>query len=634
MFHGGGWYSYLQYDEKQDRPAIDRSLLGRVWGYGRPYRRDLIGVLLTVFVISTLTVVPPVLTRSIVDDALPGRDLGLLTWLGLGMLAVPLANSGIGILQRWWSARAGEGIIYDLRRELYDHLQRMSLRFFTATKTGELISRLNNDVVGAQQAITGTFVSIASNVVSVGVILVVMIRADLLLTVLAVSALPLFVFPARRVARVLRRVTEQQMEHNASMSAILQETFNVSGALLVKLFNRAPLESAKFGREAGAVRDLGVRRAMIGRWFFAGLGLVSAVGTAIVWWLGGYFAIQQDLSVGTLVMFAALLGQLYGPLSAISNSRVEFATSLVSFERVFEVIDLDVDLPERDQALELEGVTGSVEFDRVWFTYRSDAPEGLEGVKRFRAWGGAASDTVGSVSQASSRQWALEDVSFRAEPGELVALVGPSGAGKTTISYLVPRLYDVTRGSVSVDGVDVRDVSLRSLAENIGVVTQETYLFHDTIEANLRYARPEATHDEIEQAARAANIHDFIASLPDGYDTVVGERGYRLSGGEKQRIAIARVILKDPRILILDEATSHLDSRSEALIQEALVRLMKERTSLVIAHRLSTVKAADRILVIDDGRLVEAGTHEELFAEDGLYRMLYETQFRSEVQPT
>ena len=634
MFHGGGWYSYLQYDEKQDRPAIDRGLLGRVWGYGRPYRRDLIGVLLTVFVISTLTVVPPVLTRSIVDDALPGRDLGLLTWLGLGMLGVPLANSGIGILQRWWSARAGEGIIYDLRRELYDHLQRMSLRFFTATKTGELISRLNNDVVGAQQAITGTFVSIASNVVSVGVILVVMIRADLLLTVLAVSALPLFVFPARRVARVLRRVTEQQMEHNATMSAILQETFNVSGALLVKLFNRAPLESAKFGREAGAVRDLGVRRAMIGRWFFAGLGLVSAVGTAIVWWLGGYFAIQQDLSVGTLVMFAALLGQLYGPLSAISNSRVEFATSLVSFERVFEVIDLDVDLPERDQALELEGVTGSVEFDRVWFTYRSDAPEGLEGVKRFRAWGGAASDTVGSVSQASSRQWALEDVSFQAKPGELVALVGPSGAGKTTISYLVPRLYDVTRGAVSVDGVDVRDVTLRSLAENIGVVTQETYLFHDTIEANLRYARPEATHDEIEQAAKAANIHDFIASLPDDYDTVVGERGYRLSGGEKQRIAIARVILKDPRILILDEATSHLDSRSEALIQEALVRLMKERTSLVIAHRLSTVKAADRILVIDDGRLVEAGTHEELFAEDGLYRMLYETQFRSEVQPT
>jgi ATP-binding cassette subfamily B protein len=634
MFHGGGWYSYLQYDEDQDQPAIDRRLLRRVWGYGRPYRGDLIGVLFTVLVISGLSVVPPILTRSIVDQALPGRDLGMLTWLGLGMLAVPLVNSGIGILQRWWSARAGEGIIYDLRRELYEHLQRMSLRFFTATKTGELISRLNNDVVGAQQAITGTFVSIASNVVSVVVILVVMVRADLLLTVLAVSALPLFVFPARRVAKVLRRVTEQQMEHNATMSAILQETFNVSGALLVKLFNRAPLESAKFGHEAGAVRDLGVRRAMIGRWFFAGLGLVSAVGTAIVWWLGGYFAIQQDLSVGTLVMFAALLGQLYGPLSAISNSRVEFATSLVSFERVFEVMDLEIDLPEREDARDLEAVLGRVEFDEVWFTYRSDAPEGLEGVKRFRAWGGGQRDTVGTVAQASSREWALADVSFRAEPGELVALVGPSGAGKTTISYLVPRLYDVTRGAVLIDGVDVRDVTLRSLAEAIGVVTQETYLFHDTIEANLRYAKPEAAHDEIERAARAANIHDFIASLPDGYSTVVGERGYRLSGGEKQRIAIARVILKDPRILILDEATSHLDTRSEALIQEALERLMAERTSLVIAHRLSTVKAANRILVIDDGRLVEVGTHGELLEAGGLYRTLYETQFRAEAQPT
>ncbi len=602
-----------------------------MWAYGRPYRGPLTGVLVTVLVLSGLVVIPPLLTRSIVDDALVNGDLGLLTWLGLGMLAVPLVSSGVGILQRWWSAQVGEGIIYDLRRELYDHLQRMSLRFFTATKTGELISRLNNDVVGAQQAITGTFVTIASNVVSVTFILIVMLQANILLTVLAVSALPLFIFPARRVAKVLRRVTEQQMEHNASMSAILQETFNVSGALLVKLFNRSAMESAKFGREAASVRDLGVRRAMIGRWFFAGLGLVSAVGTAVVWWFGGYLAIQQDLSVGTLVMFAALLSQLYGPLSAISNTRVEIATSLVSFERVFEVIDLDVDLPERPSAIDLGHAVGRVAFENVSFSYRSEEPEGLEGIRRFRFWGGSGSgDGGGAVAQASSREWALEDVSFTAEPGELIALVGPSGAGKTTISYLLPRLYDVTKGTVKVDGHDVRDVTLGSLADSIGVVTQETYLFHDTIEANLRYARPDASHDEIVAAARAANIHDFIASLPDGYSTLVGERGYRLSGGEKQRIAIARVILKDPRILILDEATSHLDTRSEALIQEALERLMTERTSLVIAHRLSTVQAADRILVIDDGRLIESGTHNDLLMRGGLYRTLYETQFRTE----
>lgn len=603
-----------------------------MWSYGRPYRGALLGVLVTVLVISGLGVVPPIIIRLIVDEAIPNRDVGQLTMLGLAMVAVPLINSLVGIAQRWWSSKAGEGIIYDLRRELYEHLQRMSLAFFTSTKTGELISRLNNDVVGAQQAITGTFVSILSNVVSVVAILIVMLESSILLTVLAVAALPLFVIPARRVGKILRRITERQMEHNASMSSILQETFNVSGALLVKLFNRSTEESERFGSEAGHVRDLGVRRAMVGRWFFAGLGLVSAVGTAAVFWVGGYLAINnpEQITVGVLVMFSALLTQLYGPLSAISNSRVEFATSLVSFERVFEILDLAVDLPEDPDATDLEDVEGRIEFEGVHFTYASEHPIGLEGVRRFHPFGGGGQDGAGDspVAPASTREWALEDVSFSVEPGQLVALVGPSGAGKTTISYLLPRLYDVSRGAVRIDGRDVRTITLGSLADAIGVVTQETYLFHDTIAANLRYARPDAPVEEMRAAAEAANIAEFIESLPDGYETVVGERGYRLSGGEKQRIAIARVILKDPQILVLDEATSHLDTRSEALIQDALERLMAHRTSVVIAHRLSTVKAADKILVIDEGRLVEQGTHAELLEEGGLYRTLHDTQFR------
>ena len=600
-----------------------------MWSYGSAYRWKLLGVLFTVLVISGLSVVPPIIIGMIVDEAIGGSDVGLLTAFGVVMIVVPVVNSLVGIAQRWWSSQAGEGIIYDLRRELYEHLQRMSLAFFTSTKTGELISRLNNDVVGAQQAITGTFVSIISNIVSVVVILGVMLQTSLLLTVLAVAALPLFVLPARRVGKVLRKVTEQQMNHNASMSAILQETFNVSGALLVKLFNRTDTESEKFSTEAAAVRDLGVRRAMIGRWFFAVLGLVSAVGTAAVYWVGGYLVITSDaLSVGDLVTFAALLSQLYGPLSAISNSRVEFATSLVSFERVFEIMDLGIDLPERPDAERLAQVSGRIDFDGVYFSYVSDTPQGLEGIKRFNPWGRSTADDGEPVAMGSTREWALEDVSFTAEPGELVALVGPSGAGKTTISYLLPRLYDVNRGSVRIDGHDVRDVTLGSLADSIGVVTQETYLFHDTIAANLRYARPDATDEEMRAACEAANISEFVESLAEGYDTVVGERGYRLSGGEKQRIAIARVILKDPSILVLDEATSHLDTRSEALIQDALEHLMEGRTSVVIAHRLSTVKAADKILVIDEGRLVESGTHAELLERGGLYRTLHDTQFR------
>ena len=581
----------------------------------------MIGVLVTILIISGLGVVPPILMGELVDVILDG-DVSRLNILGLGLIVVPLISAAVGVAQRWWSSNVGEGIIFDLRCELYSHLQKMSLRFFTATKTGELMSRLNSDVEGAQSAITGTFVSIVSNVVSVVFVLVVMIRLDWRLTLLAVAALPLFVIPARRVARVLRRVTQQLMDHEARMSGILQETFNVSGAMLVRLFGRWDQEAERFGEEAARVRDTSVKRSMVGRGFFAALGLVSAVGTAAVFWVGGLLVIRGDIDVGDIVTFSALLAQLYGPLSAITNSRVEFATSLVSFERVFEVLDLDTDIPNPDRPEPMAPVKGRVEFSDVSFRYQGDGPEGLEAVRRWRR---TAPDAP--ASRASTREWALRHVDFVSEPGTLTALVGPSGAGKTTISYLLPRLYDVTEGSVLVDGHNVRDVDLKELAAAVGVVTQETYLFHDTIAANLRYAKPDATQDEIEAAARSANIHDMISKLADGYETIVGERGYRLSGGEKQRIAIARVLLEDPKILILDEATSHLDSRSEALIQEALEKVREGRTSIVIAHRLSTVRAADQILVIDDGEIVERGNHASLVEANGLYASLYHTQF-------
>jgi ATP-binding cassette subfamily B protein len=631
MFHGGGWYARLQYDENQDKPKVDRGLLRRVFAYARPYRLALAGVFATILVISGLTVLPAILIRELLDKAIPNKDFGYLTVLGLAMVAVPFGNAIIGGFQRWLSARVGEGIIFDLRRQSYAHLQAMSLRFFTNTRTGELISRLNNDVVGAQSAITGTFVTIVSNLVSVIVILVVMISTEWRLTVLAVAALPLFVYPARRVAKVLRRVTEQAMEHNANMSSILQETFNVSGALLVKLFNRSLMEQDKFALEAAAVRDLGVRRALVGRWFFAALGLVTAVGTAAVFWVGGAMVINGVIKVGDLMMFSVLTAQLYGPLSALSNARVEFATSLVSFERVFEVLDLPLDIAEKADAVHLTDLQGKIAFEDVSFRY--GAGEGLEAVKRFRAFGGGSSDEGESAVGPIGRSWAVRNVSFEAKPGQMIALVGPSGAGKTTMSYLVPRLYDVTEGSIRIDGHDVRDLTLGSIADGTGVVTQESYLFHDSIGANLRYAKPDATEAELVEACRAANILDFVESLPNRFDTLVGERGYRLSGGEKQRIAVARVILKNPRMLILDEATSHLDSKSEALIQDALERVMEGRTSIVIAHRLSTILAADRILVLDAGQLVESGTHAELLDADGLYASLFETQFRHQPIP-
>ncbi len=629
----GNWHALVRYDEEQHQPTISRALLRRVAGYARPYRWQIVLMLVGILLTSFLDLLQPQLLRILVDDALPQGDrpgdLRLLTWIGLGMIALPLVSGLIGVWQRHVSAQVGEGIIYELRRALFDHMQAMGLRFFTNTKAGELVSRLNNDVVGAQRAVTSTLVGIITNVVLVVITLLYMIYLNWALTLLSVLILPLFILPSRRMGRILSRLTREQMERNGRMNAQMGETLNVSGALLVKLFGRRRDEVGRFGKHAADVRDIGVRQAVIGRWFFLGIGLASAIGSALVYWVGGYFAIQGGLTTGELVAFAVYLTRLYGPLSSLVNARVEFATSLVSFERVFEVLDLPVEIKERPDAVRLTEPRGEVEFDGVSFSYLAVPPDAAIGLRRHERQ--AEADPDAPIQPIMSRYWALDDVSFRVRPGQMAALVGPSGSGKTTITYLLPRLYDPTRGAIRLDGHDLRDLTLDTLAQHIGMVTQETYLFHDTIAANLRYARPDATQAELESAAKAANIHDLIMQLPDGYETIVGERGYRLSGGEKQRLAIARVILKDPRILVLDEATSSLDSESERAIQDALTEVMRGRTTLVIAHRLSTILAADVILVLEHGKLIEQGTHSELLRRGGLYARLYQTQFRDQL---
>jgi ATP-binding cassette subfamily B protein len=546
------------------------------------------------------------------------------------MIGIPIFSSGLDLIQRYFSAKVGEGIIHDLRQALYDHLQTMSLRFFTHTRRGEIVSRFNSDDIGAQTAVTSTIPNIVTNTFSLISSLVVMFTIEWRLTLLSVVVLPLFLLPARRVARLLRDVRREGMEYNADMSSLITETLSINGALLIKTFGRQRFEKERYQEINRKVRDIGVQRALISRWFFIGLNIAAIIGTGLVYGVGGYFAVAGTISLGTIVAFANYLIRLYMPISALSNVQVEFVSSMVSFERVFEYMDMPVEIEDKKDAVVLKSTQGEIKFENVSFDYL-EANQRL-GIKLPTAPEFEDHDADKEKTEIPafipSRRLALDCLNFEINHGELVALVGPSGAGKTTLTYLLPRLYDPTSGRIKLDGHDLRDITQESLAAQIGMVTQETYLFHDSIRNNLQYARGGASEEQLVHAAKAANIYDFIEKLPHGFDTVVGERGYRLSGGEKQRLAIARVVLKDPQLLVLDEATSHLDSTSEALIQQALEPLMRNRTSLVIAHRLSTILAADKILVLEDGKLIEQGTHEELLGKTGLYAELYETQFK------
>ncbi len=591
----------------------------RVWGFARAYRAAIVAFIVIVVASTFLGLLSPLVIREIFDSAIAEGDGGYLNVLFGVLIATAAGEALLSLLARRLSSGIGEGLIFDLRLRLFDHVQRMPLAFFTRTQTGTLVSRLNNDVIGAQRAFTGTLGTVVSNIITLTGTLIAMFVLEWRLTLLAVAILPLFVLPARRVGRGLQAITREGMNLNASMNNTMTERFNVAGALLVKLFGRHGDEAADFSDRAGRVRDIGVRSAMYSQIFLIALTLVGAVGTAIVYWLGGHLAIDGALSAGTLVALGLYTVRIYVPLTSLSNARVDVMSAFVSFERVFEVLDTPNPITDSPEAGDLEQPAGRVQFREVHFAYPSadGTPESL-GVA-------AASESTAAPAEV------LADIDLDIESGRMVAVVGPSGSGKTTLVSLVPRLYDVTGGAVLVDGVDVRHLKQASLRAAIGTVTQDPHLFHDTVASNLRYARPDAADTRLVEACRAARIHDVIAALPDGYDTVVGERGYRLSGGEKQRLAIARMLLKDPAIVILDEATSHLDTENEALVQEALTEALRGRTSLVVAHRLSTIVDADLIVVLDEGRITESGNHDELRIAGGLYAELYEGLLRAEI---
>ena len=595
----------------------------RIARFAAPYRRELTVFLILIVLAAFLAVLNPLIFKMIIDDGIGTNppetgDRGLIIGLALLVAGLAIIDAGLQLWSRWCSTRIGEGLIYDMRSAVYTHIARMPIAFFTRTQTGALISRLNNDVLGAQQAFTGTLSGVVSNVIGVVLTLAAMLVLSWQITLLSLVLLPVFVIPAKLIGTKLQALTRESYALNAQMTNTMTERFNVSGALLVKLFGRPETEERSFRDKAGRVRDIGITSAMYGRVFFVSLTTVAALATAMVYGVGGVLAASGSLGIGTVVALAAYLTRLYGPLTALSNVRVDVMTALVSFERVFEVLDLEPMVAEKPGAAQLPAGAACLEFDDVVFAYPAAEQVSL-----------ASLESVAVLDQTPSAT-VLRGVSFRAEPGQLVALVGPSGAGKTTISQLVTRMYDVDRGAVRIGGLDVRDVTMQSLRDAVGVVTQDAHMFHDTIRANLVYAAPDADDDQLWAVLDAAQVGPLVRSLPDGLDTLVGDRGYRLSGGEKQRMAIARLLLKAPGVVVLDEATAHLDSESEAAVQQALSTALAGRTSLVIAHRLSTVRDADQILVVDEGRIVERGRHEELLDRGGLYTELYRRQFAAQ----